>query len=493
MTLRQKSGAKEMIYTIYNDHTNPTRVFQNDCHVYKPRLNGPNKFCFVLFFLLLLACSCSLLFVLVCNDSTSEQTIGATKLGQQYLLTKALLQSSAALNLSMYLLLKLHYTSSSTTNDRMVDDSADLIQSHPVMLRLQKINTIMQDLETNVEDKVDGLKQQVGNIVKAAALLESNEIFVSEEDEEDNEDVNDNEDSIDDNGKQQIHDDDESIEDEASDSDHDDDSKDDDDDYDDVVDVDFDEKEHRRNALIEARYGLRPNEISDTRKNNKLLRKKKTHSLLFDAGGDDDDDDDDEMERLRRRKDSMKALASTVNTIEQRAQSRIRRSAPIPEQLDEHAEDDGELKRGLEMMEAELAGKISDEDEGEMDDDDGEDNDEDGDENDFYKTISTKSKNRKEERKERYKVQPKFPSIEPDVVGERAITRQILKNRGLVAHKNKLNRNPRVKKREQYRKALIRRRGAVRDVRDKSIEGHHYGGEATGIKTHISRSRKLDR
>ena len=30
-----------------------------------------------------------------------------------------------------------------------------------------------------------------------------------------------------------------------------------------------------------------------------------------------------------------------------------------------------------------------------------------------------------------------------------------MKNRGLVAHKNRLNRNPRVKKREQYRKALV--------------------------------------
>jgi Sas10 C-terminal domain len=40
-----------------------------------------------------------------------------------------------------------------------------------------------------------------------------------------------------------------------------------------------------------------------------------------------------------------------------------------------------------------------------------------------------------------------------------------MKNRGLVAHKSKLNRNPRVKKREQYRKALVRRKGHVREVR----------------------------
>ena len=73
--------------------------------------------------------------------------------------------------------------------------------------------------------------------------------------------------------------------------------------------------------------------------------------------------------------------------------------------------------------------------------------------------------------------------------GERAISKTILQNRGLVAHKSKLNRNPRVKKREQYRKALIRRKGAVREVR--TDEGHKYGGEDTGIKSGLSRSRKL--
>ena len=64
-----------------------------------------------------------------------------------------------------------------------------------------------------------------------------------------------------------------------------------------------------------------------------------------------------------------------------------------------------------------------------------------------------------------------------------------MKNRGLVAHKSKLNRNPRVKKREQYRKALVRRKGQVREVR--TDEGHKYGGEETGIKSGLSRSRKL--
>ena len=73
---------------------------------------------------------------------------------------------------------------------------------------------------------------------------------------------------------------------------------------------------------------------------------------------------------------------------------------------------------------------------------------------------------------------------------KRAASYQIMKNRGLVAHKAKINRNPRVKKREQFRKATIARKGQVRDMRD-SGEGARYGGEATGIRSNLTRSRKI--
>ncbi|DAZ97210.1 TPA: hypothetical protein N0F65_003841 [Lagenidium giganteum] len=73
--------------------------------------------------------------------------------------------------------------------------------------------------------------------------------------------------------------------------------------------------------------------------------------------------------------------------------------------------------------------------------------------------------------------------------GKRGATYEIIKNTGLKAHKSKLNRNPRVKKRMQYRKAVIRRKGQVRDVR--TGEAGKYGGETTGIKANLSRSRKI--
>ena len=79
--------------------------------------------------------------------------------------------------------------------------------------------------------------------------------------------------------------------------------------------------------------------------------------------------------------------------------------------------------------------------------------------------------------------------VSSSTAGERAVGYQIMKNRGLVPHQKKANKNPRVRKREQYRKAVIRRKGAVRDIR--TGEAVTYGGEDTGIKTGISCSHKL--
>ena len=64
-----------------------------------------------------------------------------------------------------------------------------------------------------------------------------------------------------------------------------------------------------------------------------------------------------------------------------------------------------------------------------------------------------------------------------------------MKNRGLTPHRKKENKNPRVKKRHAYEKALVRRKGQVREV----IEGGAaaYGGELTWIKANLSRSRKI--
>ncbi|XP_075919508.1 something about silencing protein 10-like, partial [Petromyzon marinus] len=72
--------------------------------------------------------------------------------------------------------------------------------------------------------------------------------------------------------------------------------------------------------------------------------------------------------------------------------------------------------------------------------------------------------------------------------GKRAITHQISRNRGLTAKRNKLDRNPRVKHREKFRRAKIRRAGQVRVVRSEIVR---YGGEFSGIRAGVKKSIKL--
>ncbi|XP_018404502.1 PREDICTED: something about silencing protein 10 [Cyphomyrmex costatus] len=71
---------------------------------------------------------------------------------------------------------------------------------------------------------------------------------------------------------------------------------------------------------------------------------------------------------------------------------------------------------------------------------------------------------------------------------KRAITYQMAKNRGLTPYRKKELRNPRVKHRNKYRKALIRRKGAVREVRK---ELTRYAGEISGIKAGVKKGIKL--
>lgn len=71
---------------------------------------------------------------------------------------------------------------------------------------------------------------------------------------------------------------------------------------------------------------------------------------------------------------------------------------------------------------------------------------------------------------------------------KRGITKQIAKNKGLTAKKRREFRNPRVKNKLKFKKAVVRRKGAIREVRSKV---DLYGGEATGVKTHVKRGIKI--
>ena len=203
------------------------------------------------------------------------------------------------------------------------------------------------------------------------------------------------------------------------------------------------------------------------------------------SDGSDDDDEDDEPKKSSkpvRRAAPPSSSSSKKSTAE-----------------DPSEEDEEKVKKALAAMEADLknyndglsdpenfSGNDSDED-SEVDELDIKLSDHDASE--LYYAASKTAKDKKKLKSDLYTVAPKFPSTDELVTGERKANYKILKNRGLVAHKAKINRNPRVKKREQYRKKIIARNGAIRKVRTGEAEG--YAGEETGIKSNLSRSKKL--
>lgn len=68
---------------------------------------------------------------------------------------------------------------------------------------------------------------------------------------------------------------------------------------------------------------------------------------------------------------------------------------------------------------------------------------------------------------------------------KRAITYEIAKNKGLTPKRKREQRNPRVKYRRKFEKAVVRRKGQVREPRK---ELKKYGGEFTGINVHSVKS-----
>jgi U3 small nucleolar RNA-associated protein 3 len=74
--------------------------------------------------------------------------------------------------------------------------------------------------------------------------------------------------------------------------------------------------------------------------------------------------------------------------------------------------------------------------------------------------------------------------------GPRSATRQIISNKGLTPKRNKLNRNPRLKKRvkfEQAKKKISSQKAVYKGGEAK--EG--YQGETTGISKSVVKSRRL--
>jgi len=114
----------------------------------------------------------------------------------------------------------------------------------------------------------------------------------------------------------------------------------------------------------------------------------------------------------------------------------------------------------------------------------------DDDEENLVEAFGKKKKEYVQQKKEHYTVPSRTGGHEDLVSGDkRAASYEIMTNRGLTPHRKKANRNPRVKKREAFAKAVVARKGQVREAQAGSAT--NYGGELTGIKANLSRSRKI--
>jgi hypothetical protein len=85
-----------------------------------------------------------------------------------------------------------------------------------------------------------------------------------------------------------------------------------------------------------------------------------------------------------------------------------------------------------------------------------------------------------------------IPPVQHETSERRNAGYKIMKNKGLTRIRKKENRNSRLKYRNKYEKAVMRRKGQVQDtIREGPSDGASYGGEETGIRTHIKKSVRL--
>ena len=123
------------------------------------------------------------------------------------------------------------------------------------------------------------------------------------------------------------------------------------------------------------------------------------------------------------------------------------------------------------------------------------------DEEGYYDMVAARSNAKKQTKLDRtaayaLAAQQGAQVIEEEVIGDdgrRMISYQISKNKGLTPHRKKSVRNPRVKKKEKY-KEKQKKLKSMKPVFDRSAAAKgsaNYGGELTGIKKGLVRSRKL--
>lgn len=123
------------------------------------------------------------------------------------------------------------------------------------------------------------------------------------------------------------------------------------------------------------------------------------------------------------------------------------------------------------------------------------------DEEGYYDMVAARGSAKKQEKMDRAAAYAEAAKqggtvVQEEIIGEdgrRQITYAIQANKGLTPHRAKQNRNPRVKKKLRYekKKKQLKSMKPVFDAAKKAAGGAKYGGEMTGIKKGLVRSRKL--
>ncbi|NXD26291.1 SAS10 protein, partial [Spelaeornis formosus] len=106
----------------------------------------------------------------------------------------------------------------------------------------------------------------------------------------------------------------------------------------------------------------------------------------------------------------------------------------------------------------------------------------------YYRMMEEKLAHKRKRTRDQDVLEEAAVSEGEDASKKRGVTYQMIKNKGLTPKRRKIDRNPRVKHREKFRRAKIRRKGQVREVRH---ELQRYAGELSGIRAGVKKSRKL--
>jgi len=201
----------------------------------------------------------------------------------------------------------------------------------------------------------------------------------------------------------------------------------------------------------------------------------------------------------QEKRQNKKTLRFYTAQIENKSQKRREKYSGDTEVLKERRNDRAERlieaarKRGLPGTSHEDDAGLDDEDPDPVVQKNGKD------EEDYYDLVATKAARKKASGKQEYEASKAAAKAflrgegdeGLDESGKRLITRQIEKNKGLMPHRSKDVRNPRVKKRKKYekRKVALKGRHAVYKVGD--VRRGAYGGEESGISKNVVKGVKL--